>query len=402
MKNIWIIAPFTAIETKNTKNRFLFLADLMSKQGYKITLFTSTFSHPLKKQLDFLDDIKNSFDFDVIFVSEPGYQRNISVKRIFSHFIFSKNLKKIIQNKGKPKLIYCAYPTMSAASSMAKYCKENNVPFVLDVQDTWPESISVAINIEKWYFKLPLYPITLWANKIYKSADLLFAVSDSYCKRAYVRGSNAIGYHSVYIGADLKVFNKSSDFKVTKPKGEIWLIYIGTLSHSYDIETTIRAMKKLEYIEELKLFILGQGPDYNKLKELARNLNILDVNVFFKGTLQYDEMTSFLKSSDVAINAIKGSSKATFTNKLGDYLAAGLPILNSCSQQEIIDFIEIENIGYNYASGDVKNLAENILKLTGNSLIMDEMGKKAKLISELKFDRNVSYQKIINEVENLI
>lgn len=402
MKNIWIIAPFTAIESKNTKNRFLFLADLMSKQGYKITLFTSTFSHPLKKQLDFLDDLKNSFDFDVIFVSEPGYKSNISVKRIFSHFIFSKNLKKIIKNKGKPKLIYCAYPTMSAASSMAKYCKENNVPFVLDVQDTWPESISVAINIEKWYFKLPLYPITLWANKIYKSADLLFAVSDSYCKRANVRGSNAIGYHSVYIGADLKVFNKSSNFKVDKPKGEIWLIYIGTLSHSYDIETTIRAMKELEYKEELKLFILGQGPDYNKLKELARNLDILDVNVFFKGTLQYDEMTSFLKSSDVAINAIKGSSKATFTNKLGDYLAAGLPILNSCSQQEIIDFIENENIGYNYASGDVKSLAENILKLTGNSLIMGEMSKKSKLISELKFDRNVSYQKIINEVENLV
>ena len=50
MKKIWIIAPFTDIYTLDIRDRFLYIANELSKnKNYEVHLFTSNFIH-LKKE----------------------------------------------------------------------------------------------------------------------------------------------------------------------------------------------------------------------------------------------------------------------------------------------------------------------------------------------------------------
>lgn len=122
MKKIWIVAPFTSIEENNLRNRFVYLANLLSERGFKITLFTSSFSHFKKSQIN--QNQVNFDNFKILFINEPGYSKNVSFQRIFSHWRFTKNFKEIVRELDPPDLIYAAYPTMSAAYESEKYAKK--------------------------------------------------------------------------------------------------------------------------------------------------------------------------------------------------------------------------------------------------------------------------------------
>ncbi|MER2108652.1 MAG: glycosyltransferase family 4 protein [Solibacillus sp.] len=399
MDKIWIIAPFTSIETGDCRNRFLFLANMLYENGKDVTLFTSNYSHQFKSHLEDLDKLKRKFKFKIVYVEELGYDKNVSLKRVFSHISFSRKLKQYYKNHPQPDLIYCAYPTMSAALVSGKYAEINKIPFIIDVQDTWPESISSAIDINKLHIKMLMMPFTILANSIYKKANIIIGVSETYAQRAKVKGSKAKEFITVYIGADLKVFDSIENIEVVKSEDEIWLSYIGTLSHSYDLETAIKSMSHFLNNKKLKLMIMGYGPDYEKLNNLALSLGVLNKNVFFTGMLEYKEMINRLRKSDIALNAITKNAKQTFTNKLGDYLSAGLPILNSCREKEIVEFIEKEKVGYNYEAENVEDLIRVIHLALLNLDEFKEMGINSRCIAEEKFDRNKSYNIIMSEIE---
>ncbi|MGG2084515.1 glycosyltransferase family 4 protein [Lysinibacillus pakistanensis] len=402
MKKIWIVAPFTSIEENNLRNRFVYLANLLSEKGFKITLFTSSFSHFKKRQIN-----QNQVHFDnfkILFINEPGYSTNVSFQRIFSHWRFTKNFKEIVRELDPPDLIYAAYPTMSAAYESEKYAKKNSIPIIIDVQDTWPESISAAFDTDKLFIRALMWPITKFANHIYKNADGVIGVSETYVKRTMVENSKSQFYKPIYIGSDLSKFDSvSMNYSFKKKENEVFMVYIGTLSHSYDIATAILGINEIEIENlEIKLYILGDGPDKENLQQLAKKLGVNNSKVFFKGYLDYDEMVSLLKNSDIALNAIKGQAKQTITNKLGDYLSAGLPILNSCRQKEIIDLVDSKNIGVNYIPGNVESLKKALKEILANKQQLIEYGMNSRNLAEERFDRKSSYKDILHVIKELI
>ena len=399
MKKVWIIAPFSSIGTVGVRNRFQYLANRLHNEGMNITLFTSNFSHEKKSHIS--SDIVKEYPYKVKLIHEPGYKKNVSVKRMLSHIKFGNNLKKEINKMEKPDVIYAAYPTLSASYVAGKYAKKNNIPFIIDVQDTWPESISVAIDTEKLIVRILMWPFTKFANKIYRMADIVFGVSETYIKRANVKGTKCKEFIPVYIGTELKKFddvNCSGD-GINKGQDDIWITYIGTLSHSYDIDTAVKTFAELKEYKNIKLNILGSGPDETRLIKLAKELNVYDKNVYFYGFIKYEKMVAFLKKSDIALNALTAESKGTITNKFGDYVSAGLPLLNSCREKEVIKLVNENELGINYTPGDVFSLKEAIIKMIENKERMSKYSRNSRLLAEKYFDRKESYKVIVDKIK---
>lgn len=71
---------------------------------------------------------------------------------------------------------------------------------IVDVQDVWPESFSSVVPFLK---KVPhkLLPFASRANRAYRCADALVAVSQTYLDRAKEANPNVPG-EAVYIGTD--------------------------------------------------------------------------------------------------------------------------------------------------------------------------------------------------------
>src|SRR5690606_20385478 len=104
------------------------------------------------------------------------------------------------------------------------------------IQDLWPEAFKMVFNIP-FVSNTIFYPMKKKADYVYSTADNIVAVSQTYAERAIKVNKKCTNAKSVYLGTDLAYFDrlaKENKYK-NKPKDEIWIVYIGTLGHSYDI-----------------------------------------------------------------------------------------------------------------------------------------------------------------------
>ena len=108
MKKVAIVTLAVALEGEKGYSRFRFLANLLS-QYYEVDLITSTFQHWEKKQRDISTISKMNTTFNIELAYEPGYKKNVDIRRFFSHRIAVKNIIKILEKKNYD-LIYCIIP----------------------------------------------------------------------------------------------------------------------------------------------------------------------------------------------------------------------------------------------------------------------------------------------------
>ena len=182
MKDILIVAHYTSIPKKNAVGRFNVIATKLSMAGYHIELVTSSFEHSTKMQIDKLETEIDELPYKLTLISEPGYKRNVSIRRILSHKKMAFNLKKYLKNRKTPDLVYCAIPSIDVAYITAKYCKKKKVKLIVDVQDLWPEAFNMVLPFGKLNTLLT-YPLKCKADRVYKSADQVITVSETYKRR---------------------------------------------------------------------------------------------------------------------------------------------------------------------------------------------------------------------------
>ncbi|PFO04948.1 glycosyltransferase WbuB [Bacillus sp. AFS076308] len=400
-RKILLVAPFTILPGEKGFNRFTYIAEKLSGKGHNVTLLTSNFKHSDKNFRDKtkIENINNGIKYEIVMIDELGYQRNIGIDRIKSHKYFSKQLAVYLKNiRQRPDVIYCAYPMMDAAFIVGRYAKKYQIPFVMDIQDVWPEAIKNAIPLPELLVDFLLYPLTVYANKIYSLADYVVGVSKSYVQRVSKVNLNAKSYLPIFIGTDLGVFDSNKENYIKKDPNEFWITYIGTLSYSYDLETVIHAVAILKNKGHSNIIfkVLGSGPLQSKFEKLA---NQLGAPVDFMGHFKYEEMIPYLINSNLAANTISKGAQQSITNKIGDFLSAGLPILNSSLNQEFMNMVTTESIGYNYNPGDTVKLAGLIEHLYHNRGLCAKFGANARKLAEEKFDRRQSYGEIYNLIE---
>lgn len=402
MKHVVIITQATNVNSEPGYNRFKYLAEMLSKH-YKVTLVTSDFNHYSKEHRD----VKNSnlYDerFETIFLHELGYKKNITIKRILSHMLFSHNLKKYLRKTKDIDLIILGLPPHDSSKFISKYSKKNNVKVVIDVNDLWPEALKNVIH-NKFLYNALTFPLRQNAISSYKMADAIVAVSNEYANHAQSFNKKNAPIYPIYIGTFLSEFDKGKtelSSLIEKPSGEIWLTYIGTLGTSYDIKTVIASYKKLQMdgYNNVKLKILGRGPDEPNLKEYAHNIN---ADVDFLGYKDYKYMASFLSKSDIALNALKKRASQSIINKVGDYFSAGLPVLNGASSKEMNGLIVDYDCGLNYIPENVDDLVLKMKILIDDSTLRQKMGKNSRKLAIEKFDRESTYLEFIQIVEDTI
>ena len=139
--------------------------------------------------------------------------------------------------------------------------------------------------------------------------------------------------------------------------------------------------------------VLGQGPDKEAFEAHAKSIGAN--NVEFIGFVDYERMAAYLSKSDISINAIKKRASQSIINKVADYFAAGIPMLNGCTCMEQQTMVEEYNIGLNYESENSKDLTEKLIVLAKDENLRAEMGKNARRLAEDKFDRNTTYKQLM-------
>lgn len=384
--DIVIISEFCEDFSKSDNDRFFYLAKMLSVEN-RVEIITSSFRHTTKSQRY---KPAEKWDFNITFVDEPGYPRNVCLKRFESHRVWGKNLVRYLKKREqKPDVIYCAVPSLTGPNLVARYCEKERIRFVIDVQDLWPEAFQMVLNIPI-ISNVIFMPFKALADGIYKRADAICAVSDTYCQRAARVNKKIKETTTVFLGTELATFDRyaAENPILEKKENEIWLAYCGTLGSSYDLTCVIDALKRLNDYH-LRFIVMGDGP---KKKEFALYAAQMNVKAEFVGRLQYDAMCGLLSVCDITVNPIAHMAAQSIINKHADYAASGLPVVSTQESEEYKKLIERYQMGFNCLNNDSEDLADKIKRLIDDKDLRKEMGANARKCAEELFDRATTYK----------
>lgn len=383
--DVLMIAHFTG-GGRRPDDRFDTLAGILARRGAEVELVTSSFHHLSKKHRDPSD--RETQLFVTTYVSEPAYRTNVSMRRLLSHRTLGRNLKEYLRHRRVPDVVYCAVPSLEAAHAATEFAASNGVRLILDVQDLWPEAFELVLR-PRWAGRSVLAPLRRTAERIYRAADSVVTVSETYSNRVAEARGDAAGVTTVYLGTDLQRFDS---FGANRPTddGYIELAYVGTLGHSYDLPTVFEALRILKRAgKRMRLHVMGTGPFETQWR--GDTADLLE-EVIFYGRLEYPEMVARLRGCDIAVNPIVAGAAQSITNKIGDYAAAGLPVVNSQECPEYRDLLVAYGAGIS-CEPTADAVAAALVELAQDRNLV-ERGMGSRRMAEERFDRAVTYERL--------
>ena len=407
--------PRIAVVTQGVKlgdetrgyTRFRFLSELLAREGMDVDLITSTFQHWDKAQRDTTRDCYQQLPYRIRFVYEPGYKRNLDLARINSHRVFARNLRGLFKSRfaDNPRaydLIYSEIPPNDMARACAEVAQRHRIPYVADINDLWPEAMRMAVDVPL-VSDIAFAPFARDAHRVYQLIAAAVGTSDEYAARPAADRDEPYEKRTVYVGNQLAVFDEGARNRageVVKPPGEIWVTYAGMLGASYDIQTLIDAALIAGGRDpRIHVKLLGDGPDRAALE---RHAAATGAPVDFMGYAPYDLMAAYLCASDVTVNSLVKSAAQSIVTKIGDYLAAGIPLVNTGSSPEFRAKVESDGFGVNVEAEDANALADAMLELANDPGRRAEMGRRARTVAEEQFDQERSYRTIVNLIRDLV
>ena len=172
------------------------------------------------------------------------------------------------------------------------------VPYAITLQDGDPyEKV-----FERWFIR-PLVPLL---DIGFKNATIVQAISSYLATWPQKRGSN-VPVELIHNGANPRdfvedLFSKEEILNARKEIGvkedEILIGNTARLVYQKGWEDTITALTKLP--SNVKMLIVGGGPDENKYKELVKELKLED-RVVFIGQVDRSEVTKYRRMLDVFV-----------------------------------------------------------------------------------------------------
>lgn len=392
MKNKKIIIVSLFFYEKSDNIRISTVYNLLKEKNADVELITTDFNHRTKKKHDISLHPKG-----ITFLKVPGYKKNLSIGRLYSHFVFAIRLASYLKKvSGKPSKIYCIVPTVSSGWVCSRYCRKNQIPFTVDVIDLWPESLIVLSRWKK-LLQFFTFPMKWTAQKVYQSADFLYAGSVDYAKYAQKFNTKTSAV-PVYLGTDVKEFQSlvsSSTVKIDKPENQKWICFGGMLGNSYDIDIMLESFKKLvdEGTRDVKLVFIGDGQERTKILRFKEQT---DLDIEITGFLQYADYLKYLSFADIAINSFKEGTRVAYSYKFNDYISAGVPIVNNVTG-EMAEMIGKYNIGRNFLHS-ADSLYGCLNEMINNPGLLNEMKKNATFVATEVLDKRIVYKEMLNQL----
>lgn len=317
------------------------MEQFLQNRGYECTYIISDFDHIEKKTFSFHRQC-------AIQVPTRPYHRNLSVARLFSHYIFSRDAFRQVETID-PDLLFVMVPPNSAAKFAAKYKKSHpKVRLILDLYDLWPETFPNG-KVKR----LLAAPFALWRRVRdwgLNAADLITTECRLY-QEVLQRQLDGKNTGVLYLCRPGVTCVKLPD---ALPAKELNLCYLGSINNIIDIPTIADLLGEIAKNRPVRLHIIGDGESRDELIRCAENAG---AKVVFHGKI-YDlaEKQKIFDICSFGINIMKASVCVGLTMKSLDYFAGGLPILNTIGG-DTYELVEKRKIGLNVCRGDIRSTA---------------------------------------------
>jgi glycosyltransferase involved in cell wall biosynthesis len=412
LMRIWLLNPYGPLPGEAWREtRYAMLGRSLARAGHQVIWWTAGFCHHSKTVRTLVPrQIEIEPNFTVNLVPTPSYKRHVGLARLRFEFLFALRVYKASQALDRPDVIVSSDVTMGLAQVAEILAKRFESKLIYDIIDLSPEVFAGALppwlrSKERVLFR-PLYALRA---RHFRRASAVVAVCDDYLNPARLANPSFSNHRlmSVYWGTDLKAFHKAQAAPseaaqlaktFDKRDQDVYAIYAGTLGVLYDIDALLDAAKLLRASSApLKILIAGGGPRAGDIRRIVRE-DRLD-NVLMLGEMSFAELVKLYQICDIGLSIYGVNSPVAMPIKIFDYLAAGLPIVNS-----IGGFLESllteRQIGLQYLAGDSNSLASALSRISSDLPTLRTMAQRAR-DAAAQFDSTVQYGNFTRFIEQL-
>lgn len=233
------------------------------------------------------------------------------------------------------------------------------VPYVMMVQDVWPDSIFATGFVESAMARrIAERAVGGFVTAAYRSAAAITAQTPGMRELLIARGAAPERTHVVYNWAR---HERVVAPRVRPPREPLHLMYAGNLGPGQDLGNVLRALALLpEGVARLSL--VGDGADVPQLQRLTAELG-LGGSVNFMGPIPLEDIPAMVATADLHLVSLADEEvfRITVPSKLQSLMAMGLPVL-SAAPGEVGRLVGASGCGLSAPPGDPHALAAAMLE----------------------------------------
>jgi colanic acid biosynthesis glycosyl transferase WcaI len=312
------------------------LATWLAERGHMVKVLTGFPNYPTGKIYDRYKvkplQRERSGTIDIVRVPLVPSHSTSAAGRVANFSSFAASAATIgVAALGPVDVAYVYHPPATIGIPAVALKKARGVPFLLHVQDLWPESV-----VDSGMLRSPRARSVASAvlgrscQALYRAAGAIAAISPGFRDVLIERGVPADKVSVVYNWADERLAPEPRDPELARElgiDGKFVLMYSGNLGPFQGLDTAIRAAYSLSDLEGCRLVIAGTGIAEAALRRLASDLGAN--NVTFLGHRPPSEMPRISALADVHLVSLRDSPALarTIPGKVQALLAAGQPLL---------------------------------------------------------------------------
>jgi colanic acid biosynthesis glycosyl transferase WcaI len=223
--------------------------------------------------------------------------------------------------------VYQGPATLALPAMALKWLR--GVPYILDVQDLWPESVT-----DSGMFHCPFGKslLNMWCRLTYRLATRIVVLSPGYKLAISNRGTPGSKIEVVYNWCDetqLRVSALHSEIHTHLLDKECFnVVYAGNMGKLQALDAVIRAAVILkDDVPRVQFVLVGDGLELISLKDMVSSLKL--TNVRFVPRQAAEQMGAIFQQADLLLVHLGDTplGRIGIPQKTQAYLASGKPIL---------------------------------------------------------------------------
>jgi colanic acid biosynthesis glycosyl transferase WcaI len=324
------------------------LAEKLVERGHDVRVLTSFPNYPHGRLFDGYRQSWRSRELDsgVDILRVPMFinHSQSAMARILNYLSFGVSTCLASSFSRGAEVVYVYASQMTAASAPYVWNRTRGIPYILHVQDLWPESITDSSIIQGSKAKKVIRAVlTPFLTAAYRRAAAVITIAPTMRRILAERGVAEDRLHTVFNWADESQTGPSAQTEVGRGR-RLQIVYAGNLGDMQDLDTVVKAAALVRDLANLRIVFVGTGVAEQRLRRLAAELSL--ENIEFRGRISPEKMVEVYAESDFQLVTLKDIAifRGTIPSKLQGSLARGVPIITNVAG-DVSSIVSQERVG---------------------------------------------------------
>lgn len=366
---------------------------------YKITVLRPRPTRPIGVHFDSLELAGEPFE--TVLVDSYTCPESRLMGRLKESVSFSKQCVKYIKaHKDEIEFIYNGAWQLFGVRMVAKTAVKYNIPYLITVQDIYPESLLTGHhypNIVEKCVKCLFQPMDkYYTSHAYKVRTISDEMADYMSRTRHIPREHYVVMNNWQNDEDFE------NLPQKKSKGSrIVFAYVGSINVHANVDLIIKAFQEAN-LGDAELQIYGGGNRKEQCQELVRNLGVKNISF---GQVSREKVPAIQAQADVTVLALpKGNGGICLPSKMTSYMLSGKPILASIDKGSTAErYINEAQCGFAVEPDNLQALTEGFRKFgMMDNATLNQMSENSRRFAEENLTRKANLPKVMEIIENAI